>query len=116
MTGKTAATGSSAGLRRRGSWVSTGLTDSARGLAFLGLDPTDKDLLELVTGLSPVSVPQSERAARAGECLHRDLRGRLGLIKVLMPQDAEVARAILTTPHATQPADATASDRLMVAR
>jgi signal transduction histidine kinase len=37
MTGKTAATGSSAGLRRRGSWVSTGLTDSARGLAFLGL-------------------------------------------------------------------------------
>lgn len=75
---------------------------AAKGLTFMGLDPADRDLLELVTTLSPVSVPQAERAARAGECLHRDIAGRLGLIKVLVPQDAAVARAILTTPHAEQ--------------
>jgi hypothetical protein len=73
---------------------------AAKGLEFMGLEGGDRDLLELVMGLSPVAVSPAERAARAGECLHRDLSGRLGLIKVLMPQNEAVARAILTTPRA----------------
>ena len=72
---------------------------AARGLNFLGLDGTDADLLELVTsGLSPVGLPAEVREVRAGECLHRDLAGRIGYLKVLVPTDARIAEAILTTP------------------
>ncbi|MFJ3310903.1 ATP-binding protein [Streptomyces sp. NPDC086549] len=72
---------------------------AVRGLDFLGVDSTDPDLLDLVTsGLSPIDLPEEERIARAGECLYRDLAGRVGLMKVLIPFDACVARAIHTTP------------------
>ncbi|MER6075913.1 ATP-binding protein [Streptomyces sp. NPDC001817] len=72
---------------------------AVRGLDFLGVDSTDPDLLDLVTsGLSPIDLPEDERIARAGECLYRDLAGRIGLMKVLIPFDAPVARAIHTTP------------------
>lgn len=72
---------------------------AVRGLDFLGVDSTDPDLLDLVTsGLSPIDLPEDERIARAGECLYRDLPGRVGLMKVLIPFDARVARSIHTTP------------------
>lgn len=72
---------------------------AVRGLDFLGVDSADPDLLDLVTsGLSPIDLPDEERLARAGECLYRDLAGRVGLMKVLIPFDALVARAIHTTP------------------
>ncbi|WP_331736754.1 ATP-binding protein (plasmid) [Streptomyces canus] len=72
---------------------------AVRGLDFLGVDSADPDLIDLVTsGLSPIDLPEDERFARAGECLYRDLAGRVGLMKVLIPFDAAVARAIHTTP------------------
>jgi len=70
-----------------------------RALAFLGVDAGDSDLLDLVTtGLSPIDLPDEERAQRAGECLYRDLAGRIGLMKVLIPLDEAVMRGIHTTP------------------
>lgn len=91
---------------------------AAKGLEFLGLDATDPDLLDLVTGLSPISVSEAERAVRAGEALHRDLSGRLGLIKVLIPPNPQIAAAILTTPHAAPdaPADQVPDTAELVAR
>ncbi|MGX1025403.1 hypothetical protein RKD37_000160 [Streptomyces ambofaciens] len=72
---------------------------AVRGLDFLGIDSNNPDLLDLVTsGLSPIDLPEEERFARAGECLYRDLAGRVGLMKILIPFDAPVARAIHTTP------------------
>ncbi|MFJ2007998.1 ATP-binding protein [Streptomyces chartreusis] len=72
---------------------------AARGLDFIGVDATDPDLLDLVTsGLSPIDLPEEERLARAGECLYRDLVGRIGLLKVLIPFDPAAARAIHTNP------------------
>ncbi|MEV3999114.1 ATP-binding protein [Streptomyces halstedii] len=72
---------------------------ASRGLDFLGVDATDADLLDLVTaGLSPIDLPDEEKPARAGECLYRDLAGRIGLMRVLIPEDAAVKLAIHTTP------------------
>ncbi|WP_460113945.1 ATP-binding protein [Streptomyces platensis] len=70
-----------------------------RGLAFLGLDPDDADLVELVTtGLSPMDVADEVRAQRAGECLHRDLYGRIGGMQIVIPADPEAAAAIHSDP------------------
>ena len=70
-----------------------------RGLAFLDLDPADEDLVELVTtGLSPMDVSDEVRAQRAGECLHRDLYGRIGGMQVVIPADPEAAAAIHSDP------------------
>ncbi|GAB2711668.1 ATP-binding protein [Kitasatospora kifunensis] len=70
-----------------------------RALAFLGVDATDSHLLDLVTtGLSPIDLPENEKAARAGECLYHDLAGRIGLMRVLIPRDEAIARTIRTTP------------------
>ncbi|WP_432095621.1 ATP-binding protein [Streptomyces sp. bgisy100] len=72
---------------------------ASRGLEFLGVDATDTDLLDLVTtGLSPLDLPEEEKLARAGECLYRDLAGRIGLMKVLIPMDEAIHRVIHTTP------------------
>ncbi|MFF3326964.1 ATP-binding protein [Streptomyces sp. NPDC002889] len=72
---------------------------ASRGLEFLGVDATDAELLDLVTaGLSPLDLPEEEKLARAGECLYRDLAGRIGLMKVLIPMDPAVMRVIHTTP------------------
>lgn len=74
-------------------------TLAARGLEFVGVDATDADLLDLVTaGLSPIDLADEEKLARAGECLYRDLAGRIGLMKVLIPSDPVVMRSIHTTP------------------
>ncbi|WP_351233310.1 ATP-binding protein [Streptomyces sp. NPDC002133] len=72
---------------------------ASRGLEFLGVDATDAELLDLVTaGLSPLDLPEEEKLVRAGECLYRDLAGRVGLMKVLIPFDPAVMRVIHTTP------------------
>ncbi|WP_307710882.1 ATP-binding protein [Streptomyces sp. V1I6] len=72
---------------------------ASRGLEFLGVDATDAELLDLVTaGLSPLDLPDEEKLARAGECLYRDLAGRIGLMKVVIPPDASIMRVIHTTP------------------
>lgn len=72
---------------------------ASRGLEFLGVDATDAELLDLVTaGLSPLDLPDEEKLARAGECLYRDLAGRIGLMKVVIPPDAAIMRVIHTTP------------------
>lgn len=74
-------------------------TLAERGLEFLGVDATDPELLDLVTaGLSPLDLPDEEKLARAGECLYRDLAGRIGLMKVLIPMDPAIMRVIHTTP------------------
>ena len=74
-------------------------TLAQRGLEFLGVDAADPDLLDLVTAqLSPIGLPDEEKAARAGECLYRDLAGRIGLMRVLPPADEEVLKVIHTTP------------------
>ncbi|MEV6726239.1 ATP-binding protein [Streptomyces xanthochromogenes] len=74
-------------------------TLAQRGLEFLGVDATDPDLLDLVTGqLSPIGLPDEEKAARAGECLYRDLASRIGLMRVLPPADEAVLKVIHTTP------------------
>lgn len=70
-----------------------------RGLAFLDLDPSDADLVERVTaGLSPMDVADDVRAQRAGECLHRDLYGRIGGMQVVIPADPEAEAAIHSDP------------------
>lgn len=74
---------------------------AARGLDFLGLDPTDPDLLKTVTEqLSPLAVAAADREARAGECLYRDLRARVAPIKVVIPPDPAIYDAIQSTPTA----------------
>ncbi|MEJ8631962.1 ATP-binding protein [Streptomyces sp. MS2.AVA.5] len=78
---------------------------ASRGLEFLGVDAGDPDLLDLVTaGLSPLDLPDDEKLARAGECLYRDLSGRIGLMKVLIPMDEAIMRVIHTTPSDYRPA------------
>ncbi|WNI34465.1 ATP-binding protein [Streptomyces sp. ITFR-6] len=72
-----------------------------RALAFLGCNPDDEDLLALVTtGLSPNSpdLNEEERAARAGECLHRDLTGRIGAMQVSLPADEQAVAHIHSQP------------------
>lgn len=74
---------------------------AARGLAFLGCSDQDEDLLTLVTtGLSPnrPDMNDEERAARAGECLHRDLTGRIGAMQIVIPADEDIAAAIHSQP------------------
>jgi hypothetical protein len=72
---------------------------AARALEFLGLDGTDATMLKIITeNLSPVNVSDHERAIRAGECLYRDLKRRIGGMKVLIPADEQAADAIHTTP------------------
>lgn len=77
----------------------TTLPLAVNALSFLGVDAGDAELLKLVTTqLSPVHLPPDERAARAGECLYRDLAGRIGMMRVLIPSDRAVHRTISTTP------------------
>lgn len=67
---------------------------AGRGLEFLGLDPADPQLTDLVTtGLSPISDPD-----RKGEALFTDTRRRTGRIQVLIPPVPRIADSILTTP------------------
>ncbi|MFB6599564.1 ATP-binding protein [Streptomyces diastaticus] len=72
-----------------------------RGLQFLGCDPHDEELLSVVTTeLSPITVSDEDKAARAGECLHRDLDGRINGMQILIPPDPEAAAHIHSQPIA----------------
>ncbi|MFB7896011.1 ATP-binding protein [Streptomyces xiamenensis] len=69
-----------------------------KGLRFLGL-PVTEDLVQLVTtGLSPTNLPAAEAEVRAGECLHRDLAGRIGTMKILAPVGDPVVPALYSEP------------------
>ncbi|MCZ4125440.1 ATP-binding protein [Streptomyces sp. H39-S7] len=74
-------------------------TLAMRGLEFLGLDSTDRNLVDLVTtGLSPMDLSAEEKAVRAGECLYRDLNKRIGTMRVLLPSDPKAQEQIHSTP------------------
>lgn len=79
-------------------------TLARRSLAWLGLDPDDRALLDLlVRHTSPVDPATGTVAPdRRGEMLMRDSQGRLGRVKVLLPASPARAEAILTTPGATR--------------
>jgi hypothetical protein len=81
---------------------------ASRCLEFLDLDPADPQMIKVITeNLSPLNLSDTERGLRAGECLYRDLRKRIGGMKVLIPADERAADAIHTTPggaHAEEPA------------
>ncbi len=73
-----------------------------RGLQFLGLEPS-AELVRVVTGeLSPTNLSAAEAELRAGECLHRDLAGRIGALKILMPLDEQVLPHMHSDPDAAQ--------------
>ncbi|MFE4515391.1 ATP-binding protein [Kitasatospora sp. NPDC056783] len=75
-----------------------------RCLEFLDLDPDDVEMVKLITeNLSPLNLSDEERLVRAGECLYRDLRKRIGAMKVLAPADEGAAEAIHTTPGQEEP-------------
>ncbi|MGV4890772.1 ATP-binding protein (plasmid) [Streptomyces viridosporus] len=85
-----------------------------RGLEFVGLDPTDPELVRLVTtGLSPVG-----QKGREGEFLLTCPRQNTGRVKAVIPRIERIAASITTTPgrRTTAPASAplagaTAGDR-----
>lgn len=74
-----------------------------RGLTFLDLDPDDAELLELVTTqLSPLDEDATVQAQRAGECLMRDLFGRIGGMRVRIPLDEAVEKTIHSDPDSSE--------------
>ncbi|MGW4894574.1 ATP-binding protein [Kitasatospora sp. NPDC004240] len=75
-----------------------------RCLEFLDLDSNDAEMIKLITeNLSPINLSDIDRLLRAGECLYRDLRKRIGAMKVLIPADEAAADAIHTTPGQNDP-------------
>lgn len=88
-------------IPRRFLFRHTDIDLARRGLQFLGCDPHDDELLQIVTQeLSPITVSDEDKAARAGECLHRDLMGRIGGMQILIPPDPEAAAHIHSQPIA----------------
>ncbi|WP_103529039.1 ATP-binding protein [Streptomyces sp. SM12] len=77
----------------------TNSTLAARGLRFLGLQPDPELVTQVTEGLSPTNVSDAEREARAGECLHCDLQGRISAMKIVMPLDEAVREHMFSTPH-----------------
>jgi hypothetical protein len=77
-------------------------TLAARSLEWLGLDPSDRELVQLLSRQTSPVDPVSGRVpeARRGEALMRDSLGRIGRIKILAPARADRAAAVLTTPGA----------------
>ncbi len=72
------------------------VTLARKALSFLGLDPDDQAMVDLVTtDLSPTGDP-----TRKGEALLADTRRRIGRIQVLIPPVERIQTSILTTPSA----------------
>ncbi|MGQ4354892.1 ATP-binding protein [Streptomyces drozdowiczii] len=77
-----------------------------RALEFLDLDPNDPELVKMVTSqLSPLDESDKVQAQRAGECLVRDLFGRIGAMRVQGPLDPALDDVIHSDPDQT-PSDA----------
>lgn len=74
---------------------------AARGLDWLGLDATDRDLLDIVmTDLSPIPAEEEEPShERLGEGILRDFRSRYGRVKVLGPASTVTREGIDTRPQ-----------------
>jgi hypothetical protein len=74
-------------------------TLARRGLAYLGLDPHDDELVQLLTeDTSPVTA-HGVQEHRRGEAFMRDAIGNIGRIKVLLPAVPARATAVLTSPQ-----------------
>jgi hypothetical protein len=71
-----------------------------RSLTWLGLDPDDDGLVDLLTKhTSPVNEDTSTvPPERRGEMFMRDARSRIGRVKILPPALPARAQAVLTTP------------------
>jgi hypothetical protein len=67
---------------------------AARSLRWLGLDPTDEDLLDLITKHTSPLVGDKVPVHRRGEALMRDMSGNVGRVKVLLPSRRSRADAI----------------------
>ena len=81
-------------------------TLAKRGLAYLGLDPEDDDLVQMLSeDTSPVSAHGVEESRR-GEAFLRDSSGNIGRIKVLPPALPDRDAAVRTSP----PESAAAAD------
>ncbi|MFJ8848401.1 ATP-binding protein [Streptomyces cyaneofuscatus] len=88
-------------IRRKFVFRHTDEVLARRALSFLGCNPNDAGLLDLLTTqLSPSGPDMSdeERSALAGGCLHRDLPGRIGTMQVIVPADEAVAKHIYSQP------------------
>jgi len=75
-------------------------TLAANGLRWLGLDPTDPDLIDLVTkDISPEAGTNEVPPERRGECLIRDASGAIGRARILPPALPERVAAADTSGH-----------------
>ena len=73
-------------------------TLAKRGLAYLGLDPDDDELVQMLTeDTSPVTAKGVEEHRR-GEAFLRDSSGNIGRIKVLAPALPDRNAAVRTSP------------------
>jgi hypothetical protein len=73
-------------------------TLAQRGLAWLDMDPTDEELVEmLVADTSPVG-PHGVDEWRRGEAFIRDSSGNIGRLKVLAPSVPARNKAVMTSP------------------
>ncbi|MGH3358009.1 MAG: ATP-binding protein, partial [Nocardioidaceae bacterium] len=74
---------------------------AAEALRWLGLDPEDRDLIEILTReTSPYdSVTEQVLPGREGEAFMRDASGNVGRLKVDLPALPGRAQACLTTPE-----------------
>ena len=64
---------------------------------------------DLLAGLSP-----EEEEERHGECIYRDVKSRIGKIKIQLPLDPKTRQAALTTPPSTMKKKQQAFDRSLV--
>lgn len=71
--------------------------EAARGLALLGLDPENRELIDQLTRF------------RAGRCLMRDYRGRVGRVQIDLV-DPDLLAALDTTPYRTEPLEEPSGD------
>lgn len=72
---------------------------AAENLSWLDNEFNNQEYIDLVTkNLSPMGENDSISEDRRGECIYRDQRDRIGLMKVLIPREITRAKTVLTTP------------------
>ena len=72
---------------------------AVKGLHWLGLDEKDEELIETITGLSPMDSDNKVFPGREGEGMLQDSAGNIGLLQVALPNVEERRAAVLTTPE-----------------